>query len=77
MDKIVCVSNCMHQRDGECKLDFTAITRDMTSVQCFRVREAMENGAGGGDGETGEKGDKEPSDLAKIAANPLLLCWNR
>lgn|GEM_PF-6627815 len=57
MDKIVCVSNCMHQKDGECKLDFTAITRDMTSVQCFRVKEAMEQQDGNSEPEVPGQAD--------------------
>ncbi len=35
MGKIVCLSNCIHRGDGDCKLDYTAITRDTTSVLCF------------------------------------------
>jgi hypothetical protein len=74
--KIVCVSNCMHQRDGECTLDFNAITRDMTSVQCFRVREAVGKAADGRVGNEEEK-DDEPPALRDGPVNPFLLCRNR
>jgi len=70
----------MHQKDGECKLDFTAITRDMTSVQCFRGRGALSETAGGTGGESGEESgdsEEEPPGPEGFETNALMLCRNR